>query len=445
MKPNKIISPPTIAIVGSPNVGKSSLFNRMAGRRKAIVESKPGITRNRLSADIFFKDKKIRIIDTGGIKSTSKEKIDQLVYKQVKDTVNSADAILFVCDARAGATPVDYHITSLLRKSSKKVFLAVNKMDDQNLEGLIYDFYQLGIGQPYPVSAMNGHGIEALLESMSEVAPSEKEEIPQETQPPKDKITVAVVGRANVGKSSYINSLFEEDVVIVDDIAGTTRDSVDIHFEYLNKIFTLVDTAGMKHKRKLTETVEVFSLARSKESIRKAEVVLVMLDAAEGLCVDDIKIIEYVIENAKPCAIVVNKWDLEKNIKQQDYERALKERLKLLEWIPVVFISCLRKRNLLQALELACALKERVNKSIRTVELNDLLGEIRTTHPHPLIKGRKISINYTTQVQIAPQTFILFCNHPKLVRSDYLKFLENNIRSHFGLFGVPIRFKLKEK
>lgn len=426
-------------------MGKSSLFNRLIGRRKAIVEPTPGVTRNRLWADLSIHGEKVRLIDTGGIKSRLRERIDQLVYQQVKLTLNEADVILFVCDARIGATPVDYHITSLLRKSSKKIFLVVNKVDNKKMEELVYDFYQLGIGQPYPVSAINGYGVESLLEDAGKSLLADKKKPAIKKPSPKEKITVAIVGRVNVGKSSFINALFEQDVVIVDDKGGTTRDSTDIHFEYADKVFVLVDTAGMKHKRKLRKTVEVFSLARSKESIRKAEVVLVMLDAIEGLCVDDIKVIEYVVKNGKPCAVVVNKWDLIKGTEQSDYEKALKARLRLLEWISIIFISCFKKRNLLQVIELVPTLKERANRNIRTVELNRLLKEIQSAQQHPLAGKKRINIYYAVQTQIAPQTFTLFSNHPKLIKSAYLNFLGNNIRSHFGLFGVPIRFKLRER
>lgn len=442
MNPSKPSSLPVIAIVGSPNVGKSSLFNRLIGRRKAIVEPTAGVTRNRLSANLSIQDKNVKLIDTGGIKTHAREKIDQLVYEQVKLTLDEADIILFITDIRTGATPVDYHITSLLRKSSKKVFLVVNKVDNKRLEEGVYDFYQLGIGQPYPISALSGHGTELLLEDLSKSLIFKKE---PKRQLPKEEITVAIVGRANVGKSSFINALFKKDVVLVDERGGTTRDAVDIYFEYADKAFILVDTAGMKHKRKLRKTVEVFSIARSKESIRRAEVALVMLDSAEGLCVDDIKIIEYVIKCGKPCAVIVNKWDLAKDIKQQDYEKALKARLKLLEWIPIIFTSCITGENLLNIIELASMLKERANTKIRTSELNKLLQEMQAAQRHPLVENKKINIYYATQTQIAPPTFTLFSNYPKLIKSNYLNFLENNIRPHFGFFGVPIRFKLKER
>jgi len=433
---SKPLPVPVVVIVGSPNVGKSSLFNRLIGRRKAIVEPTPGVTRNRLSADLSIHGKNVKVIDTGGIKARLKEKIDQLVYQQVELSLDEADIILFVTDVRIGATPIDYHITSLLRKSSKKVFLVVNKVDNKRLEEGVYDFYQLGLGQPYSVSALHGHGIEPLLEDLAKSLLIHKKH-PQE-QLPKKEVTVAIVGRPNVGKSTFINALFKKDVVIVDESPGTTRDAVDVHFEYADKTFILVDTAGIKHKRKLRKPVEIFSIARSKESIRRAEVALVMLDAAGGLCVDDIKIIEYVIKCGKPCVIIVNKWDLAKGIKQQDYETALKGRLKLLEWLPIIFISCLKGKNLLNVIELASI-------SIRTVELNKLLKDIQSAKRHPLVENKKINIFYGTQTQIAPPAFTLFSNYPKLIKSDYLNFLENNIRSQFGLFGVPIRFRLKER
>ena len=445
MNPNKLSSVPVIAIVGSPNTGKSTLFNRLIGKRKAIVESTAGVTRNRLSANLPIQGKNVRLIDTGGIKTRLREKIDQLVYQQIKLTLEEANIILFITDVRTGATPADYHITSLLRKSSKKIFLVVNKVDNRKLEEGVYDFYQLGIGQPYSVSALNGYGVEMLLKNLGKSLLVYEKEYPEEEQFPKEEVTVAIVGRPNVGKSTFINSLLKKDVVIVDETPGTTRDAVDIHFEYADKTFILVDTAGMKHKKKLRKTVEIFSIARSKESVRRAEAVLVMLDAAEGLCVDDIKIIEYVIKFGKPCTIIVNKWDLAKGIKPQDYEEALKKRLKILEWIPIIFISCLAGKNLLNTIELTSMLKQRANINIKTAELNKLLEGIQSAQHHPLVENKKINIYYATQTQIAPPTFTLFSNYPKLIKSDYLNFLENNIRSRFGLFGVPIRFKLRER
>lgn len=445
MNPSNASSMPTIAIVGSPNVGKSSLFNRLVRKRKAIVESMPGITRNRSYAEIVLQGESVKIVDTGGIKTHLKERIDELVYEQTELTLKEADAILFVCDIKAGATPIDYHVTSLLRKSSKKIFLVINKVDNKKIEESVYDFYRLKIGEPYPVSAISGYGIERLLKDVGAfLAGIEKKNLVGQA-PAEERITVAIAGRPNVGKSSFINALLKRNEVIVDDKAGTTRDSIDINFEYAGKAFTLVDTAGVKHKRKLKETVDVFSIARTKEAIKKAEVVLVMLDAKDALCVDDKKIIEYVIKTAKPCGVLVNKWDLIRGTSQQEYALALKEEFKLLDWIPFIFTSCLTKLNVSRALELAAMLKEKANEVIQTAELNKLLQQARSAQQHPLSGKKKVNVYYATQTQTAPQTFTLFCNYPELMQSGYLNFLENRIRSHFELFGVPIKLKLRER
>ncbi|MFH0732656.1 MAG: ribosome biogenesis GTPase Der [Candidatus Omnitrophota bacterium] len=445
MNPNNNQSTPTIAIVGSPNVGKSSLFNRIIGKRKAIVESKAGVTRNRSSAQIVIKGVSIKLIDTGGIKTQPKEEIDKMVFGQIKQTINMADIIFFVCDVRMGATPADYYMTTLLRESSKKVYLIVNKVDNTNLEQGAVDFYQLGIGQPYAVSANTGFGIAQLLKDAIKPLQQKKKEGLVDNPKPVQGLSVAIVGRPNVGKSSFINSLFKQDIVLVHHTAGTTRDSFDINFEYNGKHFILVDTAGMKHTRKIKDPIEIFSVARSKNSIRKADVALIMLSAAEGLCNDDIKIIEYVIEYGKPCCVVVNKWDLADNVTQKEYETALKERLKLLEWVPIVFISCLTGRNLFQALSIAVSLKEKSDMPIKTTELNKLLQRIQASQRHPLVLVNQVKIYYATQTQTSPQTFTLFCKNHNMVKPHYLNFLANNIRSHFGLLGVPIRFELKEK
>ncbi len=446
---NKNTNLATIAIVGAPNAGKSSLFNRLVRRRKSIVEATPGITRNRLEAIISIDDNvQVRLIDTGGITVNSKEKIDELVYKQVDLSIKEADAILFICDARLGPTSVDYHAASLLRKSAKKVFLLANKIDDKKMDHLIYDLYQLGMGQPYPVSAASNYGVKAFLKELGKYLAQERKASPlklKEKASQKEKVIVTIAGRPNVGKSSFVNALLKEDIFLVEDKGGTTRDSADIDFEYKDKTFALVDTAGMKHKRKLKETVEIFSIARSKDSIRKAEVVLVMLDARDGLCVDDIKIIEYVEEYGKPCAILVNKWDLMKGINRQDYEKEIKDRVRFLEWMPIIFTSCVTKSNIFDALELAATLKERANKTIQTPELNKLLEQLQHAHKHPMSKGRNINIFYATQTQGSPQTFIIFSNYPKLIMPSYLSFLEKNIRSYFDLLGVPIRFKLRQR
>jgi GTPase len=445
MNPNKPQDLPIIAIVGSPNAGKSSLFNRLIKKRKAIVEPVPGVTRNRLSATLSIENKDVTLLDTGGIKTHLQERIDKLVYKQVALTLEEADIILFVTDARVGVTPLDHHITSLLRKSSKRIYLVVNKVDNKKIEESVYDFYELGIQRLYPVCAASGYGIDSLLKDINKFLLTYQKK-PKDKQPGgKQRTTVAIAGRPNVGKSSFINALFKKDVVIVDETPGTTRDSVDIHFEYQDKAFILVDTAGMRHKKKLKHTVEIFSIARSKESVRRAQVVLVVLDAAEGLRTDDIKIIEYVTKYGKPCVVLVNKWDLAQGITQQDYETALKERLNLLEWIPIIFTSCVTGKNLLEALKLACLLKDAANKKIKTSQLNALLERLKKTKRHPMVENKNVNIYYATQTETAPVTFTLFSNHPKLIKQDYLNFIEKNIRSNFGLFGVPIRFKLKER
>ncbi|MBN1404992.1 MAG: ribosome biogenesis GTPase Der [Candidatus Omnitrophica bacterium] len=431
---------PTIVIVGSQNVGKSSLFNRLIRKRKSIVESTPGVTRNRVNAELIIGNKKIMLIDTGGLKSGTKEVIEQFVYQQVRLTLDEADIIFFVCDAKRGITSSDYNVVSLLRKSSKKVFLVVNKTDNKQIESETYDFYKLGIGKPYPISALSGYGIEGLLKDVVKILP----EIPKSKQPPKQKITVAIVGRQNVGKSSFINAVLNQQAVIVDKTPGTTTDAVDIYFEYKDNIFILVDTAGMKHKKKLRKTIDVFSIARSKETIRNAQIVLIMLDAQQGLCVDDIKIIEYVAKNFKPFAVLVNKWDLITHVQQYDYMEALKERLKMLGWVCVIFISCLTKRNITQALDMVPELHERSHKTIKTSQLNKVLEEIQRVKAHPLVHRKKVHVYYGLQTRVSPQEFMLFCNYPELLRQDYLHYIENSIRQHFDLSGVPIRLKLKE-
>jgi len=442
---------PKIAVIGRPNVGKSSLFNRLLRHRKAITESQAGVTRDRLYAQICLGGVDLVLIDTGGITAKPKEGIAQMVYRQSREAITESDAVLFVCDITSGITYQDEHVASILRKSGKKSFLAVNKVDSSKLKNDAFDFYRLGLGKPSAISALHGKGISELSNNIvsyiSGIRPDRAKK--PETYMPKQKesaeVKIAIVGRPNVGKSSFINCILDQERMIVHETPGTTRDSIDVAIKRDKNSLVIVDTAGMRHKKRLRETVEVFSLARTKESIRRSDAVLIMTDITIDLLREDIAVIDYVIKQGKPCVLAVNKRDLVKDLNGDKYQRKLRERLQSLTWMPIVFTSCKQRRNIIKVIDALCAIVKKSKITISTSALNKLLVGLQNKSPHSASGKIRPKIQYATQVDVSPPTFLFFCTHPALIKSSYLRFIENSIRREFGFFGLPIFFTLKGK
>ncbi|MFC1808088.1 ribosome biogenesis GTPase Der [Candidatus Omnitrophota bacterium] len=435
-----------IAIIGRPNVGKSSLFNKLLRDRKAIVESVSGVTRDRLYSLATIGSERFVIIDTGGIVSETNEKIAKLVYTQSKEAIAESDAIIFVCDAKAGLTYQDEHISSLIKASKKRVILAVNKVDSQKLESDIYDFCSLGIGEPLAVSVLHSRGIDRLRDNIEDVLLAVSEEVgPRKISRQQPAVKIAIAGRPNVGKSSFVNCLLKEDRLLVNDLPGTTRDSVDVSIRRDSDIIVLVDTAGIKHKRKIKETVDMFSLARTKQSVRRADITIVMIDATSDLCRDDIAVIDYVLKSGKACMLLVNKRDLVKDLDVAAFKQKLYDRFKPLEWIPIIFTSCTMRKNIIRAIDESRKIVKRSKSLIKTPKLNSLLEKLQLQQAHPSSKGARPKIFYATQVETGPPKFLLFCSNPSRIKADYLRYIEKNIRKSFNFDGVPIELAFKDK
>jgi len=440
---------PKIAIIGRPNVGKSSLFNKLLKERKAIVESVSGITRDRLYAQVNLLGRDCILIDTGGIMSKPKERMDKLVYGQSREAIHEADAVIFVCDLKNGLTYQDEYIGSILSKSKEKTFLVVNKVDTDRQKTYAFDFCKLGFGSPYPISILHKIGLKELYGDIAAYIDQYNQARPliahNKDLKPEDVVRVSIVGKPNVGKSSLINCILNKERVLVDDVPGTTRDAVDIAIKKDKKLYILIDTAGMRHKRKLKETVEVFSLARTRESIKRSDVVIVMIDASVGLEREDLAVLDYVIKEGRSCILLINKWDLIKEPDVDVYKADLIHRFKPIEWIPLTFTSCIQKKNIIKALELAYQAKIRSQTIIKTPPINKLMMRIQKTHPHPRVNKAQPKVYYATQLQASPPVFALFCNNPKVFRAEYVRYIEKSFRNEFGLEGIPISFQLKPK
>jgi GTPase len=440
---------PKIAIIGRPNVGKSSLFNKMLKQRKAITESISGVTRDRLSSFVKINKREFILIDTGGLVAGSNEKIESLVYKQSNNAIEESDAVIFVCDIRTGITYQDERIADILKLKGKKVFVAANKADDKYSHNDGYVFYGLGLDKPYAISVLNNRGFDSLYKDISSFVSDfnlKRHKIDQYADAaPISHVNIAVVGKPNVGKSSFINTVIDKERLLVDDVPGTTRDSIDISIKRGKSIVTIVDTAGIRHKKKLRDVIEVFSLSRARESIRRSDITLVMIDASIGLRREDIAVIDYVINKGKACILLVNKCDLLKHMDQDEYKIDLIDKFRPIEWMPVIFTSCKEKKNLIKALDLACLVYKNSHLSISTPEINKFLVKIQKSNPHMSCGKIRPKILYATQVDAAPPKFLVFCTHPSLIRKDYLRFLERQLRKEFNLYGIPISFEVREK
>lgn len=432
----------TIAIVGRPNVGKSTLFNRLVGGRPAIVDQEPGVTRDRNYGTFEWQGKKFTIIDTGGFVPDSKNIFEQAIREQAQYAVDEADAIILVVDGSTGVHPVDKELSTILRKRSKQVLLAVNKVDDAKHEKSIGQFFELGFENVMGISAQLGRSTGDLLDELIRLLPDG--EIADETESGRK---VAIIGKPNVGKSSFVNFLLGENRSIVTNVPGTTRDSVDSHLKFQDQEITLIDTAGLRKKSKIKESVEFFSALRTFQSVERCDVAIVLFDAPIGVEKQDLQIVEYVIEQGKPTVIGVNKWDLidKKNFSVAEYESAIKSRLRLYDFVPMIFISVLEKQRVHKLLSRALEVQESARLKIKTSELNNYLLPLIETTPPFSKTGKEIRIKYITQVESKLPTFAFFTNLPEEVAITYRRFLENRIREKFRFAGVPIRLVFKQK
>ena len=435
------MSKPVVAIVGRPNVGKSTLFNRLAGKRKAIVEDTPGVTRDRLYDVSEWSGRALIIIDTGGLRFESADSIAREVQLQAEIAIDEADVIIFVVDARQGITSEDEQVADMLRRSGKPVVLAANKVEnfDRQLEWL--DFYRLGLGDPIPISAIHGLNTNDLLDTVIACFPPW-----QEFEEDPDAVKIAIVGRPNVGKSSLVNALLGEQRVIVSDIPGTTRDSIDTPFEYGGNRYILIDTSGIRKKSRIKEATEKYSVIRALKSIERADVVLIMLDAVEKVTEQAQRIAGYVHEQNKANIVVVNKWDaIEKDEHTMNrYDQDIRQDLKFLAYAPILYVSALTRQRIFKIIELVDFVVEQYHRRITTAELNRVINEAILLNPLPG-GSKRVKIFYTTQVATAPPTFVLFCSAPEEVHFSYLRYLENVLRQNFGFEGSPLRLLVRKK
>lgn len=425
---------PLVTIVGRPNVGKSSIFNRLARRRISIVDPTSGVTRDRVSTELRYDGKAFELVDTGGIGIQDVEEIAHLVEAQIEKAIEEASLLVFVVEAREGLVPLDSAVSEKLRHVHKPVLLVANKIDDPSLEYLKADFFSLGFGEALSFSALSGLGRTALLEEITALLP-ETAETPREPF-----MRLAVMGRRNVGKSTLINTLAREERMIVSEIPGTTRDSVDVRFELKGKSFVAIDTAGVRKKKQAEGSVEFYGLARAMKSVRRADVVLFLLDAAQEVSQVDKKLGAYIAEQFKPCIIVINKWDLAKGVVTEEFSGYVRSKLPGLAYAPLSFISAKRGDNVLATVELAEELFQQANTRVSTSELNKILQEALARRPAMRAGGKEGRVYFGTQVSVAPPTFVFFVNYPNLFDANYERFLSNRFRDHFPFSEVPIRF-----
>ena len=433
---------PLVAIVGRPNVGKSTLFNRIVGKRISIVNDEPGVTRDRIFYRANWQDNNFILVDTGGLDFENQDEISVNIVKQAKIAIEMADVIVFVVDGRQGLTSSDRDVVEVLRKSKKKIILAVNKIDNYD-ENLKYEYYELGLGEPILISSLHGKGVGDLLDEVVGHFPKDLK-----TDEEDDSIKIAIVGKPNAGKSSLINRLVGEERVIVSGIAGTTRDSVNIPFKYNGKKYSLIDTAGMRRKSKIEDnTVERFSIIRSLDSIRNADIVLLVIDVTENISDQDMKIASFINEENKPSIIVLNKWDLiEKDTHtMHKFEENLSKELAFMPYFKSVYLSALTGKRTEKLMPTIDAVLENAHRKVSAGDLNDVLQDAYMLNSPAYKKNKKLRIFYATQSGVVPPTFVLFVNDINLMENNYLRYLENNIRKAFNFEGTPIRITMKCK
>lgn len=433
---------PLVAIVGRPNVGKSTLFNKIVGKRIAIVEDTPGVTRDRIYADADWLNYKFTLIDTGGIEPESEDIIAKQMRRQAELAIETANVIVFIVDGRAGITAADEEVADMLRRCKKPIVLVVNKVDHPKFEDTVYDFYSLGIGTPISISAEQGLGIGDMLDEV--VAGFEAIEDEDENK----NIGIAVVGRPNVGKSSLVNALLGQERTIVSNIPGTTRDAIDSPFTWRGNEYTLIDTAGIRRKRSIEdETVERYSVIRSLAAIRRCDIALIVVDAERGLSEQDVRIAGYVHEEGKASVLIINKWDtIEKDTYTvEEFKKKMLVDLAFMSYVPMLFISAKTGQRVNKVMEIADYAYQQNTMRISTGKLNDIVNEAVTMNDPPVNNGRRLRIYYSTQVSIQPPTFVIFVNEPDLMHFSYRRYLENYIRKSFSLTATPIHLIIRKR
>lgn len=434
------MSKPLVAIVGRPNVGKSTFFNRIVGQRISIVEDTPGVTRDRLYADAEWCGHSFTLIDTGGLEIKSEDVMWSHIRAQAQIAIETADVIVFMLDGKTGLTHEDYEVAAYLRKSRKPILLVVNKLDN-NEQHLLYDFYELGLGEPIGISAGQAKGLGDVLDEIVKLTGK------YETEEKEEALKIAVVGKPNAGKSSLVNKLLGYDRVIVSDIAGTTRDAIDTRIKIGDKEYILIDTAGIRRKRSVEEDLEQYSVMRSLGAVRRADVCLIVIDSSEELSEQDVKIAGYVHEQGKPSVVVMNKWDVvEKDTYTiEKYNRKLKEELKFMDYFIPTYVSAKTGKRVDNLIKLAERAYENASRRISTGLLNDVLREAILTNEPPSKNGKRLKIYYVTEVSANPPTFVIFVNDDTLMHFSYRRYLENALRRSFDFEGTPIRLIIRNK
>ena len=434
---------PVVAIVGRPNVGKSTFVNRLVGSRNSIVDDQPGVTRDRIYFDVEWQDKFFTVIDTGGIIPGDEDEIMVSIFDQAKIACDEADKIIFLVDGKEGVNPVDYDIANILRQSGKPVFLAVNKIDNPAALIMTSDFYGLALGEPIAISALHGSGgVGDILDLVTE--DFEKGALQEDDK----TIKIAIVGRPNAGKSSIVNALLNEKRVIVSDVSGTTRDSIDSEITYKEQKFVIIDTAGIRKKAKVDYGIEKFAVERAIKSIKECDVALLVIDAKEGISDQDKKISSIITEAGKGLVIAINKWDLIEDKKSNTinkFEKYLANEIPFLEYAPKIFISAVTRQRLPQIFEEGKKVYEQATKRISTGLLNKVIKEAYALNPPQTVKGKRLKVLYTTQVGIQPPHIVIFANNSDLLKDHYKRYLENKLREAFGFFGTPVKISVRER
>lgn len=433
-----------VAIVGRPNVGKSTFVNRLVGARKSIVDDAPGVTRDRIYFDVSWCGKDFTVIDTGGIIPNDEDEIMKNIFAQVELALDEADKIIFMVDAKDGITPIDIEIANFLRRSKKPIFLTANKVDTIDKSVGAYEFYQLALGEPYIISALHGSGgvgdlLDKIIKDIEEDCSSQDNET---------SIKIAIVGRPNAGKSSIVNAVLNENRLIVSDISGTTRDSINSKLKFENDQYTIIDTAGIRKKSKVDYGIEKFAVDRSIRSIRDCDIAILVIDATVGLTDQDKKISQIIVEAGKGIILAVNKWDIVENkdaYSTVKYEKKIESEAPFLNFVPKIFISALTKQRINTIFIEAKKVYEQYKKRISTSLLNKIVNEAYVINPPTSFKGKRLKIYYSTQVCDSPPTFVIFINDKKLVKDSYKRYLENQLREAFGFIGVPFRISFRER